>query len=56
MTNHHVHAGIGAQRFDQVIDLAGGHPVQVGLRNQGEQRLVHPTATFQQTARPALTT
>jgi len=40
--------GVGAQRLDQVIDLAGGDPVQVGLHHHREQRLVHPTTPLQQ--------
>jgi hypothetical protein len=41
-------AGVGAQRFDQVVNLAGGDAVQVGLHHDREQRLVHPSAAFQQ--------
>jgi hypothetical protein len=41
-------AGIGAQRPHQVIDLAGGDPVQVCLHHHREQRLVDPPAPFPQ--------
>jgi hypothetical protein len=40
--------GVGAERFDQVVDLARGHAVQVGLHDHREQRLVDPTPAFQQ--------
>ena len=41
-------AAVGAQGADQVVDLAGRDAVQVGLHHHGEQRLIHPTAAFQQ--------
>lgn len=41
-------AGVGAQRLDQIVDLAGGDTVQVGLHDHREQRLIHPAASFQQ--------
>jgi hypothetical protein len=41
-------AGVRAEGFDQVIDLAGRHAVQVGLHHHREQRLVDPAAAFQQ--------
>jgi hypothetical protein len=40
--------GIGAQRGDQVIDLAGGNPVHIGLHHHREQRLIDAAATLQQ--------
>ena len=40
--------GLGAQRLDQVVDLPGRHPVQVGLHHHREQRLIHPPTTLQQ--------
>ena len=40
--------GVGAERLDQVVDLPGRDPVQVGLHHHREQRLVDPPATFQQ--------
>src|SRR4029450_13500354 len=30
---------VGAQRPDQVVDLAGAHPMQIGLHHHREQRL-----------------
>ena len=39
--------GVRAQGLDQVIDLAGGHPVQVGLHHHGEQGLIDPPALQQ---------
>jgi hypothetical protein len=41
-------AGVGAQRPHQIVDLAGAHPVQIGLHHHGEQRLVDPLAPLQQ--------
>jgi len=41
-------AGVRAQSFDQVIDFAGRHPVQVGLHDHGEQCLIHAAAAFEQ--------
>jgi hypothetical protein len=41
-------AGVGAERLDQVVDLPGGHAVQVGLHHHREQRLIHPPAPLQQ--------
>ena len=41
-------AGVGAECLDQVVDLPGGHAVQVGLHHHREQGLVHPPAAFQQ--------
>nr|WP_297496005.1 hypothetical protein [Pseudonocardia sp.] len=40
--------GVRAQGFDQVVDLAGGHAVQVGLHHHREQRLIHPAAALEQ--------
>jgi len=34
--------------LDQVVDLPRRHPVQVGLHDHREQRLVHPPASLQQ--------
>ncbi len=39
--------GVRAQRCDQVVDLAGGHAVQVGLHHDGEQGLVDPAAALE---------
>jgi hypothetical protein len=39
-------AGVGAQRADQVVDLAGAHAVQVGLHHHREQRLINPPAAL----------
>ena len=39
---------VGTQRADQVVDLAGGDPVQVGLHHHREQGLVDPAAPLQQ--------
>jgi hypothetical protein len=41
-------AGVGAQRAHQVVDLARGDAVQIGLHHHGEQRLVDPPAALQQ--------
>jgi hypothetical protein len=41
-------AAVGTQGPDQVVDLAGGDPVQVGLHHHRKQRLVHPPAPLQQ--------
>ena len=41
-------AAVGPERPDQVVDLAGAHPMQVGLHDDGEQGLVDPAAPFQQ--------
>jgi hypothetical protein len=41
-------AAVGAQGADQVVDLAGGDPVQVGLHHHREQRLVDPAAPLEQ--------
>jgi len=41
-------AAVGTQRPDQVVDLAGGDPVQVGLHHHREQRLIDPAAPLQQ--------
>ena len=40
--------GVGTERFDQVIDLPRRDPVQVGLHDHREQRLVDPSATLEQ--------
>ena len=40
--------GIRAEGLDQVIDLAGGNTVQVGLHHHRVQGLVHPAAALQQ--------
>ena len=40
--------GIGTQRLDQVIDLAGGRAVQVGLHHHGKQALIDPATALQQ--------
>jgi hypothetical protein len=40
--------GIGAERLDQVVDLAGRDAVQVGLHDHREQRLVDPAPPFEQ--------
>ena len=40
--------GVGAQRLDQVVDLAGRDPVQVGLHDHREQRLVDPPPPLEQ--------
>ena len=49
--------GVGAQGLDQVVDLPGRDPVQVGLHHHREQRLVDPPPTLEQargrTTRPA---
>jgi hypothetical protein len=39
---------VHTQGLDQVVDLAGGGAVQVGLHDHREQRLIHPPAAFQQ--------
>ncbi len=39
---------IGAQRFDQIINLAGGGAVQIGLHHHREQALIDPAAPLQQ--------
>lgn len=36
--------GVGAQRLDQTVDLAGGHVLQIGLHHHREQALIHPAA------------
>ena len=36
------------ERLDQIIDLAGGHPVQIGLHHHREQGLIHPPAAIEQ--------
>ncbi|CDK01732.1 hypothetical protein MIC448_820029 [Microbacterium sp. C448] len=41
-------AGVVAQRPDQLIDLAGGHPVDPGLTDHRVERLVDPTTRVQQ--------
>jgi hypothetical protein len=41
-------AAVSPQGADQVVDLAGAHPVQVGLHHHREQRLVDPAAALQQ--------
>jgi RNA polymerase sigma-70 factor, ECF subfamily len=41
-------AAIGTQRFDQVVDLAGAHPVQIRLHHDREQGLINPAAPLQQ--------
>jgi hypothetical protein len=41
-------AAVGTERADQVVDLAGADPVQLGLHDHREQRLVDPAAPFQQ--------
>ena len=40
--------GVGAQGLDQVVDLPGRDPVQVGLHDHREQRLVDPPPALQQ--------
>ncbi|MCB5276074.1 hypothetical protein BJG92_03629 [Arthrobacter sp. SO5] len=40
--------GIGPERLDQVIDLAGGDTVQVGLHHDRVEGLVHAAAAFEQ--------
>ena len=40
--------GVRTQRLDEVIDLPRRNPVQVGLHDHREQRLVDPSATFEQ--------
>ena len=39
---------VGAERLDQVVDLAGGGAVQVGLHDHREQRLIQPPTPLQQ--------
>ncbi len=41
-------AGVGTQRADQVIDLARGDAVQIGLHHHREQRLINPPPALQQ--------
>jgi hypothetical protein len=41
-------AAVGTQGFDEVVDLSGADPVQVGLHDHHEQRLIDPAAPFQQ--------
>ena len=40
--------GVRAQRLDQVVDLPGRDPVQVGLHDHREQRLVDPAPALEQ--------
>jgi len=40
--------GVGAQRFDQVIDRTGGHSVDVGLHHHREQGPVDAAPAFEQ--------
>ena len=40
--------GVGAQRLDQVVDLPRRDPVQVGLHDHREQRLVDPAPALEQ--------
>jgi hypothetical protein len=41
-------AAVGAQGPHQVVDLAGGDPMQIGLHDHREQGLVDPAAPLQQ--------
>jgi hypothetical protein len=41
-------AAVGTKRPHQVVDLAGAHPMQIGLHHHREQRLVDPAAPLQQ--------
>ncbi len=41
-------AAVGPDGPDQVVDLAGAHPMQVGLHHHREQPLVDPAAALQQ--------
>ena len=41
-------AAVGAQGPDQVVDLAGGDAVQIGLHDHREQGLIDPPAALQQ--------
>ena len=40
--------GIGAECFDEVVDLPGRDTMQVGLHHHGELRLVDAAPAFQQ--------
>src|SRR3712207_4971151 len=40
-----------AERLDQVVDLASGDSVQVGLHHHGEQSLVDPSPAFNASGR-----
>ena len=40
--------GLGPEGLDQIIDLAGGDPVQVRLHHDSVERLVHAAAAFEQ--------
>jgi hypothetical protein len=41
-------AAVSPKGPDQVVDLAGGHAVQIGLHHHREQGLVDPATAFQQ--------
>jgi hypothetical protein len=41
-------AGVRAERLDEVVDFPGRDAVEVGLHNDGEQGLVHPSATLEE--------
>ena len=41
-------AAVSTQGADQVVDLAGADPVQIGVHHHREQGLVDPAATLQQ--------
>ena len=40
--------GLGPERLDQIADLAGGDPVQVGLHHDSVEGLVDASAAFEQ--------
>jgi len=39
--------GIRSKRLDEIVDLPGGHPMDVGLHDNGVEGLVDPPPAFQ---------